>query len=104
MNNIEKGIVGEQEVINIIKKAIKLNQIQARIYNNVILEFPSMYGDNGYLTTELDHIIVTDYFVYIIETKNEHYMKCSYKDEQWKLMSNEEVSNPLIQNRLHKNI
>ena len=70
---IEKGIEGELIVQNALKQALDTLQIRYRIYNNVYLQFPSSYGGKYGFTTELDHIVVTEQYIFVIETKNQTY-------------------------------
>lgn len=105
---IEKGIEGELIVQNALKQALDTLQIRYRIYNNVYLQFPSSYGGKYGFTTELDHIVVTEQYIFVIETKNQTYYQNSFSENRnsdyWHLEDekNTTVINPMIQNYYHK--
>ena len=105
---IEKGIEGELIVQNALKQALDTLQIRYRIYNNVYLQFPSSYGGKYGFTTELDHIVVTEQYIFVIETKNQTYYQNSFSENRnsdyWHLddEKNTTVINPMIQNYYHK--
>lgn len=103
-SNIEKGELGEKHVYSAIIEAAKISNTDVRVYNNVILEFPSMYGRLGMLTTEIDHVVITPCFIVLIETKNDYYKINNYEDYNWQLLNDTETSNPIMQNQLHKSI
>lgn len=104
MTKEEKGQEGEKIARDIIQKVVDCYKGEINIYNNIILEIPSVFGvsSNGIITTEIDHLIITPYLIVLIETKNEAYLKCDYKDDYWLLMNGDEVSNPIKQNHMHK--
>lgn len=104
MDNMSKGIEGEQIAARLIEQAISMAKVEAKLFQNIIFQFPSIYGKYGKLTTEIDHIVVTPYFIFIIETKNENYSTHHYLSQSWSLMNGSNVSNPIIQNHLHKMI
>nr|WP_320011292.1 nuclease-related domain-containing protein [uncultured Desulfobulbus sp.] len=56
-----KGAIGEFKVNSIIKK--RLNKVDYKILKDVLLP-----AENG--TTQIDHIIVSKYGIFVIETKN----------------------------------
>ncbi|MDE5574802.1 MAG: NERD domain-containing protein [Bacteroidales bacterium] len=60
-NNVEKGIAGEKAVSEILSR---LPQYEYRVFNNVLLNNP-LGG-----TTQIDHIVVSRFGVFVIETKN----------------------------------
>ena len=105
---IEKGIEGELIVQNALKQALDTLQIRYRIYSNVYLQFPSSYGGKYGFTTELDHIVVTEQYIFAIETKNQTYYQNSFSENRnsdyWHLddEKNTTVINPMIQNYYHK--
>ena len=60
-DNAEKGIAGEKAVSEILSR---LPQYEYRVFNNVLLNNP-LGG-----TTQIDHIVVSRFGVFVIETKN----------------------------------
>ena len=68
---IEKGVEGEFIVQNAIQKALNILKIRHKIYNNIYLQFPSSYGSKYGFTTEIDHLVVTEQYIFVIETKNQ---------------------------------
>lgn len=104
INNIEKGKVGEGKVVEAIYKASKMADVKLKLFNNLILEFPSMFGEDGTMTTEIDHIAIVGKYIFIIETKMDKYMPYDYSENRWTLFNGTTTSNPIIQNRLHKNV
>ena len=100
-NNIEKGIQGEAYVRDVIEKASELLGKLIRVYNHVILDFPSVYGKR---TAEIDHIIVTDDRIIIGETKAANYVQTDYSEETWTLLNGVTTDNPIEQNHFHKQI
>ncbi len=105
---IEKGKEGEQIVQQALEEALDILKIRYRIYNNVYLQFPSSYGNKYGFTTEIDHVVVTDQYIFVVETKNQSYYKNSITenrhDEYWHLNDDKHttVINPMIQNYYHK--
>lgn len=94
------GKKGENEVIQIINRCIQKHSINAKLFNNVILEYNSVYNK---LSVEIDHIIVVGRNVIIVETKNAKFERCKYDNKNWRLANNgRKVSNPIRQNRWHK--
>ena len=83
MTKEEKGQEGERIARDIIQKVVDCYKGEINVYNNIILELPSVFGvsGNGIITTEIDHLIITPYLIVLIETKNEAYLKCDYKDD-----------------------
>lgn len=106
ISNEEKGNYGEQIAQEMITNAAKNIDGDIRVYNNIILEFPSVFGNSpeGMFTTEIDHIIVTPYLVVLVETKNEEIAVGGYLEDTWILKNGEEVSNPINQNQMHKKV
>ena len=104
----EKGKEGEQIVQQALEEALDILRIKYRIYNNVYLQFPSSYGNKYGFTTEVDHVVVTDQFIFVVETKNQSYYNDFFKEsrnnEYWHLNDDKHttVINPMIQNYYHK--
>lgn len=98
-NNIEKGNQGEAYVRDIIEQASKFVGKTIRVFNHVILDFPSVYGTR---TAEIDHIIVTDDRIIIGETKAAKYVQTDYSEETWTLLNGFTTDNPIEQNHFHK--
>ena len=98
-NNIEKGNQGEAYVRDIIEQASKFVGKTIRVFNHVILNFPSVYGTR---TAEIDHIIVTDDRIIIGETKAAKYVQTDYSEETWTLLNGVTTDNPIEQNHFHK--
>ena len=98
-NNIEKGNQGEAYVRDIIEQASKFVGKTIRVFNHVILDFPSEYGTR---TAEIDHIIVTDDRIIIGETKAAKYVQTDYSEETWTLLNGFTTDNPIEQNHFHK--
>ena len=81
---IQKGLEGETIVRNALREALDILGIRYRIYNNVYLQFPSSYGGKYGFTTEIDHVVVTDQFIFVIETKNKNYHKDPFSESRYK--------------------
>lgn len=90
-----KGYIGERLVS---KKLNKLNKRKYKIINNLLLKTP-----NG--TTQIDHIVISTYGLFVIETKNyKGVIRGSEYDENWHqiLFRYKEVfRNPIKQNNGH---
>ena len=105
---IEKGLEGEAIVQDALKQALDVLGIRHKIYNNVYLQFPSSYGGKYGFTTEIDHVVITDRYIFVVETKNQAYYKNPFtenrNDEYWHLNDDKHttVINPMIQNYYHK--
>ncbi|GGI90260.1 nuclease-related domain-containing protein [Shewanella gelidii] len=61
-NNIDKGNLGEAKVYQALATALPAKDYQ--ILNNITLPLE----DGG--TTQIDHIVVSEFGVFVIETKN----------------------------------
>ena len=105
---IEKGLEGEKFVQNALKQALDILKIRYKLYSNVFLQFPSSYGGKYGFTTEIDHVVITDQYVFVVETKNQTYYDNSYTENlyhnYWHLNDDKltKVLNPMIQNYYHK--
>ncbi|MDU5263500.1 MAG: nuclease-related domain-containing protein, partial [Clostridium celatum] len=90
-----KGYVGEKLVA---KKLSKLNKRKYKIINNLLLK-----TSRG--TTQIDHIVVSRYGIFVIETKNyKGIITGNEYDDSWNqiLFNNKEVlRNPIKQNNGH---
>lgn len=99
--NKEKGIEGEEFVRKIIMEASANAGKHVRVFNHVILDYDSVYGNR---TAELDHIIVTDSKIIIGETKNGFYKELDYEKLPWTHLNGEPTDNPVVQNHYHKQV
>lgn len=90
-----KGYFGEQAVS---RKLSKLNPSKYRVINNLMLQV-------GNKTSQIDHIVVSNYGIFVIETKNykgwiigneydEYWKQVIYKRKEW-------LYNPIKQNYGH---
>lgn len=99
-NNI-RGNVGEWQVANILKQ---LNPEQFVVLNDIMFEKQQATA-NEIATTQIDHIVVSVYGIFVIETKN--YAGKIYgteKSQKWQYYSHGnkyEFYNPLKQNYKH---
>lgn len=91
-----KGFVGELGTK--ISQKLLLDSKQYHIYNDVII-------DTGSKTTQIDHIIVSKYGIFVVETKNRHgWIFANEDDDNWiqqQYHSKIRFQNPLRQNYLH---
>lgn len=92
-----KGWVGELKTRCTQKLFLDLDEYH--IYNNVLLE-------SGNRTVQIDHVIVSKYGVFVIETKNKDgWIYGSQNDKQWTQIfpgnKKYRFQNPLRQNYLH---
>lgn len=96
-----KGNAGENEVCRILSG---FNRKQYIVINNVLLEKPFAYEDE-IPTVQIDHIVVSIYGVFSIETKN--YSGSIYGSEDAKVWTvfvggkKYQMQNPLRQNHAH---
>lgn len=100
----KKGKIGEDIVHHVIEDALRIAGVEGTIFDNVIVEYSSIFGYYGVMTAEIDHIVVTKEFVFIIETKNQELSQWNMKSSEWILKNGDTVSNPVIQNQNHKKI
>lgn len=93
-----KGKVGEIRVAKILSK---LPKEEYRVLNNLLIK-------QGNKTTQIDHVVVSEYRIFVIETK--HYQGWIYGDanrEYWtqNIYGNKyELYNPIYQNQGHINV
>ena len=101
-----KGTAGEDIVMEAIRQAATVTGVQIRYFRNIIMEFPSLFGQRGIMTTEIDNIIVTPSRVILVEVKNEDLnVEWAFPDAKtWRLKNGDEVSNPINQNQFHKTV
>lgn len=96
-----RGNVGEWQVANILKQ---LNPEQFVVLNDIMFE-KQQTAANEIATTQIDHIVVSIYGIFVIETKN--YAGKIYgteKSQKWQYYSHGnkyEFYNPLKQNYKH---
>jgi predicted RNA-binding Zn-ribbon protein involved in translation (DUF1610 family) len=90
-----KGYLGEKDVSN---RLSKLNLSNYKIINNLMLQV-------GNKTTQIDHIVVSNYGIFVIETKNyKGWIMGTEFDEYWKKIiykRKEKLYNPIKQNYGH---
>ncbi len=94
--SVKTGQEGENLVEDILTKVISALGLSCNIFSNFIFPFESVFGENGYMYAEIDKLVLTPFFIFIIEVKNECYSKADYNDTSWILKNDDEVSNPLI--------
>ena len=102
IDNQEKGKVGEE----IVKEELNnLREGNVLVLHNLIYKFPSILYIDGALTTQIDHLIITEKNVFCIETKYyEHLVKHDFSKMKWKTDYEKDLENPIWQNRKHKEI
>ena len=90
-----KGYLGERDVSN---RLSKLNSSNYKVINNLMLQV-------GNKTTQIDHIVVSNYGIFVIETKNyKGWIIGNEYDEYWKQViykRTEKLYNPVKQNYGH---
>ncbi len=90
-----KGFIGEKTVSVILAK---LNKDKYKVLNDIIIK-------NGYKTSQIDHLVVSNYGIFVIETKN--YKGWIYGDEYKQYWTQviykrkEKLYNPIHQNYGH---
>lgn len=91
-----KGKIGEKKVAHILTR---LPKDQYRIINDLLIRTPS--GN----TTQIDHIVISEYAIFVIETKNYQGMIYGGEySEYWtqNIFGNKyQLRNPIIQNHGH---
>lgn len=91
-NSKSKGRKGEKEISQILKKqkGKLINSLKLPLYNNI---------------TEIDHVLITQKGIFVIETKNISGTVCGYindKDLTHKIgRKTHSLYNPVLQNRTH---
>lgn len=90
-----KGYLGEKSVSN---KLSKLDPSKYKVINNLMLKVDDK-------TTQIDHIVVSNYGIFVIETKNyKGWIIGNEHDEYWKQViykRKEKLYNPIKQNYGH---
>ncbi|MFT6585297.1 MAG: ribosomal protein L37AE/L43A [Cognaticolwellia sp.] len=96
-----KGVLGEWQVNLLIK--FFLDKDNYHLIKNVTL--PTVSDDKEYGTTQIDHIIVSKYGIFVVETKNmKGWIFGSANQKQWtqKIFKHtSKFQNPLYQNYKH---
>lgn len=90
-----KGVLGEQNTAAILSL---LDRDKYHVINNVVLQ-------SGNYTSQIDHVVVSDYGIFVIETKNyKGWIVGNENDEYWTQViyqRKERLYNPLRQNAGH---
>ena len=90
-----KGYFGEKSVAFFLSS---LDESKYKIINNIMLQ-------NGNKTTQIDHVVVSNYRIFVIETKNyKGWIIGNEYDDYWKQIiykKKEQFHNPLKQNYGH---
>ena len=99
-----KGAAGEEIVMEAIRQAVAVTGIPIKDFRNVIMEFPSLFGQQGVMTTEIDNILITPSRIMLVEIKNEDLDDnwAFPNAKTWKLKNGDKVPNPITQNQFHK--
>ena len=64
-----KGAAGEEIVMEAIRQAVAVTGIPIKDFRNVIMEFPSLFGQQGVMTTEIDNILITPIGLHTNDTR-----------------------------------
>jgi predicted RNA-binding Zn-ribbon protein involved in translation (DUF1610 family) len=90
-----KGLVGEKTISSILSL---LDKTEYHVINNIVLK-------SGEKTTQIDHIIISDYGIFVIETKNfKGWIFGGENSEYWTQVlfkRKEKFYNPIKQNLSH---
>lgn len=90
-----KGIIGEKTVSSIL---YLLDNSKYKVINNVVIK-------NGEITSQIDHVIISDFGIFVIETKNyKGWIVGGEKSEYWTQIIfkyRNKFYNPLLQNSGH---
>lgn len=90
-----KGVIGEQ---NISLRLRSLDKTNYKVINNVVLQ-------SGNTTSQIDHIVISDYGIFVIETKNyKGWILGNEYSEYWTQVlfkRKEKLYNPIRQNLGH---
>ncbi len=97
-----KGVMGELQINQAIQK--RLDPTQYHLLKNVTLPVPAKDGAAG--TTQIDHVLVSPYGIFVIETKNmSGWIFGQARQTQWTQKMNahhsQKFQNPLFQNYKH---
>ena len=92
-----KGIVGEKTISSIL---LLLDKTEYKVINNIVLK-------SGAVTTQIDHLIISDFGIFVIETKNfKGWIFGGENSEYWQQVifkSKIKFYNPIRQNHRHIN-
>lgn len=90
-----KGVIGEKTTSSIL---LFLDKSNYKVINNVVLK-------SGNKTSQIDHIVISDYGIFVIETKNyKGWILGSENSEYWTQViykRKEKLYNPIRQNLSH---
>ena len=90
-----KGYFGERSVAFFLSR---LDPSKYKVINNIMLQF-------GRRTTQIDHVVVSNYGIFVIETKNyKGWILGNEYDEYWTQVifkRKEKLRNPIKQNYVH---
>lgn len=93
-----KGFVGEKTISSIL---LLLDKKEYKVINNIVLK-------SGNITTQIDHLIISDFGIFVIETKNfKGWIFGGENSEYWQQVifkSKIKFYNPIRQNQNHINI
>ena len=93
-----KGFVGEKTISSIL---LLLDKKEYKVINNIVLK-------SGNITTQIDHLIISDFGILVIETKNfKGWIFGGENSEYWQQVifkSKIKFYNPIRQNQNHINI
>ena len=92
-----KGLVGEKTISSIL---LLLDKTEYKVINNIVLK-------SGAVTTQIDHLIISDFGIFVIETKNfKWWIFGEENTEYWQQVifkSKIKFYNPIRQNHRHIN-
>ena len=92
-----KGLVGEKTISSIL---LLLDKTEYKVINNIVLK-------SGAVTTQIDHLIISDFGIFVIETKNfKGWIFGGENTEYWQQVifkSKIKFYNPIRQNHRHIN-
>jgi hypothetical protein len=90
-----KGIIGEQNIALVLRS---LDKSKFKVINNVVVQ-------SGEVTSQIDHIVISDFGVFVIETKNyKGWILGNEHSEYWTQViykRKEKLYNPIRQNLGH---
>ena len=90
-----KGVIGEKTISSIL---YFLDKSKYKVINNVVLK-------NNEITSQIDHIIISDFGIFVIETKNyKGWIVGNEKSEYWTQVIykyKQKFYNPILQNSGH---
>lgn len=103
-DGLVKGRIGEKRVRYL--HLLRLNRQEYTVFHDVYLPHPDDTGSGGPVATEVDHIVVSRFGVFVIETKNiDGMFSGSREDKEWTVVTRNgrthSTDNPFRQNHLH---